>query len=102
MKTPRFMLTALLLGWALSIPSWLQAHCDTLDGPVVKAAQRALEERNASLVLIWVQPADEAEILRVFPESLAASATGNECRSYEENAAPVLCLCAFVVHRLNR
>jgi hypothetical protein len=29
------------------------ALCDDLDGPVVKAAQRALETRNPALVLIW-------------------------------------------------
>ncbi|HAF25574.1 MAG TPA: hypothetical protein DHU55_11780 [Blastocatellia bacterium] len=31
------------------------AHCDTMDGPVVKAAQTALATRNVNLVLIWVQ-----------------------------------------------
>jgi hypothetical protein len=80
MKTTRFILVALLLGWAGSTPSRLQAHCDTLDGPVVKAAQRALEERNASLVLIWVQPADEPEIQRVFRHALAVRGTGAEAR----------------------
>ncbi len=32
-------LSALLLGLALVAPSKLAAHCDGLDGPVVKAAQ---------------------------------------------------------------
>jgi hypothetical protein len=26
-------------------------HCDTLDGPVVKAAKRALEAQNVNLIL---------------------------------------------------
>lgn len=47
------------------------AHCDGMDGPVVKAARRALETRDVNLVLIWVQKNDEAEIRRVFEETLA-------------------------------
>lgn len=46
------------------------AHCDGLDGPVVKAAQKALETANVNLVLIWVQPKDEAEIKRAFEQTL--------------------------------
>ena len=29
-------------------------HCDTMDGPVVRAATRALTERNVNLILPWV------------------------------------------------
>ncbi len=46
------------------------AHCDGLDGPVVKAAQKALETGNVNLVLIWVQQKDEAEIKRAFEQTL--------------------------------
>ena len=42
------------------------AHCDTMDGPVVKAAQKALEKRDLNLILIWVQKKDEAEIKKAF------------------------------------
>jgi hypothetical protein len=47
------------------------AHCDTMDGPVVKAAQRALAARNVNLVLIWVQTKDEPEIKERFRQTLA-------------------------------
>jgi hypothetical protein len=47
------------------------AHCDGMDGPVVKAAQRALETGEVNLVLIWVQKNDEAEIRRAFERTLA-------------------------------
>lgn len=47
------------------------AHCDGLDGPVVKAAQKALETANVNLVLIWVQKADEGEIKKAFQKTLA-------------------------------
>jgi len=48
------------------------AHCDTLDGPVVGAARRALDSGNINLVLIWVQKKkDEAEIRNHFQKTVA-------------------------------
>lgn len=47
------------------------AHCDGVDGPVVKAAQRALETGNVNLVLIWVEKNDEHEIRNAFQKTLA-------------------------------
>ena len=45
------------------------AHCDGLDGPVVAAAQTALQTGNINHVLIWVRPEDAAEIERAFDEA---------------------------------
>lgn len=42
------------------------AHCDTMDGPVVTAAIRAIEQQNVNHALIWVQAADEHEIKEAF------------------------------------
>jgi hypothetical protein len=53
------------------MPARALAHCDGLDGPVVKAAQRALETRNPAFALIWVQESDEREIRTVFEQTLA-------------------------------
>ena len=47
------------------------AHCDTLDGPVVGAARKALESGNINLVLIWVQKKDEVEIRNHFQKTVA-------------------------------
>ena len=47
------------------------AHCDGLDGPVVKAAQRALQSGDVNQVLIWVRPQDSEEIEKAFTETLA-------------------------------
>jgi len=33
---------------------WGIGHCDTMDGPLVKLAVKALEEKNVNLVLPWV------------------------------------------------
>jgi hypothetical protein len=42
-----------------------------MDGPVVTAAQKALDAGNVDLVLIWVQKADEAEIRQAFERTVA-------------------------------
>ena len=46
------------------------AHCDGEDGPVVKAAQQALDTGNVNRVLIWVQHTDEAQIKDAFQKAL--------------------------------
>lgn len=62
---------AVALGLIALMPSRVFAHCDGWDGPVVKAAQRALEIRNPALALIWVQPTDEDLIRKAFDQTLA-------------------------------
>jgi len=63
-------LTVLLLAFFARITP-VFSHCDSMDGPVIKAAQKALETGNVNLVLIWVQPEAEAEIRKVFEHTLA-------------------------------
>lgn len=67
----RTIAVAATLGFFALSPARVLAHCDGLDGPVVKAAQRALETRNPALVLIWVQEKDESEIRSAFQQTLA-------------------------------
>src|ERR1044071_1896748 len=62
---------AMLAAAMVLTPQTARAHCDGLDGPVVKAAQKALEDSNVNLVLIWVQNDDEAEVKRAFERTLA-------------------------------
>ena len=45
-------------------------HCDSLDGPVVKAAAAALEARNVELVLPYVPAESEAEVRQAFEQTL--------------------------------
>ena len=45
-------------------------HCDTLDGPVVKAARLALETRDVNLILPYVPKEGEAEVIRAFDKVL--------------------------------
>jgi len=61
------------LGWALG-------HCDTLDGPVVTLARKALESGKVSLVLPWVRAEDEGEIQRAFDQARSVRNLGAEAR----------------------
>ena len=71
---------AIALVLLLLLPARAVAHCDGLDGPVVKAAQRALAARNPALVLIWVQEKDEREIRAAFEQTLAVRELSPQAR----------------------
>lgn len=62
-------LGVLFLALALA-PRPAAAHCDSLDGPVVVAAQAALDAGDVTGVLKWVRPADEPEIRAAFERTL--------------------------------
>lgn len=55
-------------------------HCDTMDGPVVKAAARALAESDAALVLPYVPREGEDEVKEVFGKTVALRGQGDEAR----------------------
>jgi hypothetical protein len=66
----RFII-AIFVTVVLAVPVRVFAHCDTLDGPVVRAAKAALEKGDVNLVLIWVQKKHEAELKKAFEKTLA-------------------------------
>ncbi|HEX6316796.1 MAG TPA: DUF6448 family protein [Gemmatimonadaceae bacterium] len=72
--------SALTGGLVLLAPDYALAHCDSLDGPVVKAAQQALDTGNVSQVLIWVQADDEPEIRAAFEQALVVRALSPQAR----------------------
>lgn len=61
-------------------PKPVFAHCDGLDGPVVKAAQKALATGDVNQVLIWVQKQDEAGIRKAFEKTLAVRKLNPEAK----------------------
>lgn len=69
------VISALLLA-----PTAAFSHCDGLDGPVVKAARKALETGNVNLVLIWVQKQDEMAIKEAFQKTIAVRKLNPEAR----------------------
>jgi hypothetical protein len=71
MENPRRLAAAALAGAALlaaSAPPAL-AHCDTLDGPVVADARRALEAGDVGPALKWVEAGREAEVREAFAQA---------------------------------
>ena len=76
----RLIAVAAGVGFFALLPARALAHCDGLDGPVVKAAQRALATRNPALVLIWVQGKDEPEIRTAFEQTLAVRELSPQAR----------------------
>jgi hypothetical protein len=55
-------------------------HCDSLDGPVVKAAAAALEARNVELVLPYVPAEGEAEVRQAFAQTLEVEPLASEAK----------------------
>jgi hypothetical protein len=65
--------TCFLAGLALAMfftSSTVQAHCDSLDGPVIAAARAALAKGDVTPVLMWVKADDEPAIRALFAETL--------------------------------
>jgi hypothetical protein len=63
----KFSLLSLLIFSVLIFSSLLTfAHCDTMDGPVIADAKKAIAHTNVNYVLKWVRPQDEAEIKEAF------------------------------------
>lgn len=85
MKGKTLATFAIVFGLFLFACSEAIAHCDTMDGPVVKAAQRALATRNVNLVLIWVQKENETEIKQRFRQTLAVRRLSPEARKLADN-----------------
>jgi hypothetical protein len=53
-------------------PVAASAHCDTLDGPLLETARKALDANDVAPVLAWVQPKGDAEIRRAFQKAVEA------------------------------
>ena len=63
-------LIALILS-LVTLPRVARAHCDTMDGPVVKAAQQALAASDVTPALKWVKPEYEEQVKAAFDKTLA-------------------------------
>ena len=63
-----------------------QAHCDSVDGPVAKAALAALDTGNVNLALPYAPTTAETEIKAVFTQSLKVRALGPEAKTLADRA----------------
>ena len=82
-STFRF-LSFLLLAILLMYSGATSAHCDTMDGPVIADAQKAISENNVNYVLKWVRPQDEAEIKYAFSLSMKVRVLGPEANELSD------------------
>lgn len=71
---PALAITTMILTSAIPRPAL--AHCDTMDGPVVTDAAKALDSGDLTPVLKWVKPHAEPEIRAAFHRVLAVRKGG--------------------------
>jgi hypothetical protein len=57
-----------------------EAHCDSMTGPVVTAAQAALDANDVALILPYVKADSEAELTAAFEQTMAARALGEDAQ----------------------
>jgi hypothetical protein len=69
---------SLLVGLFLSAEAL--GHCDTLDGPVIKDAKKALKTGDVAPVLKWVKKEHETQIRDQFKKTMTVRAKGTEAR----------------------
>lgn len=60
-------------------------HCDSRDGPVVKAARKALETGKVQYVLIWVPKESEKELVDAFDRVMRVRKAGKEARDLTDD-----------------
>ena len=65
---------------SLGLTTMAQAHCDTLEGPVVQAAKQALEKGEITPILKWIKKDNEAEIKAAFAKAVAVRTKGPEAK----------------------
>lgn len=80
MKARNLAVAALSAAAALAWTVPARAHCDTLDGPVVSVARKALDNGNVNPVLAWVQKDDEMDIRDAFQKARSVRKAGGPAK----------------------
>lgn len=65
---------------AVALTEAAHAHCDSLDGPVVRDARTALESGDSTIVRKWVAVDQEPELLEVFEHARAVRTLSAQAR----------------------
>jgi len=86
----REMFTVMLIGLVgallvLASGKLVYAHCDTMNGPVVSAARKALETGDVNHVLIWVKKDDEGQIRAAFKKALEVRKFSPQAKDLADN-----------------
>jgi uncharacterized protein DUF6448 len=86
MKVKLLAATVLSAALLLGAQTGAQAHCDSVDGPVAKAAVAALDTKNVNLALPFAPAAAEPEIKAAFTQALRARALGADAKTLADRA----------------
>lgn len=76
----KFALVLFLVSFIFIFTNTAFAHCNSMEGPVIKASQRAIETGDINYVLIWVQEKDEKEIKKLFEKILIVRKLNDEAK----------------------
>jgi len=76
---PLFILSMLILSTNVTF-----AHCDTMDGPLIADARKALGKNNVNYVLKWVSAANESEIRDIFNLVMKVKGLSPEAKELSE------------------
>lgn len=79
-RQARVVVLAVCAVGCLAINGAAQAHCDSLDGPVVNDARAALGKGDPAGVLKWVRSEAEDEIRAAFARTLEVRSLGDSAR----------------------
>jgi hypothetical protein len=60
------------------------AHCDTMDGPLIADARKAMGQNNVNYVLKWVSAANESEIRDAFNLAMKVKGLSPEAKELSE------------------
>lgn len=64
---------------ASSLPAF--SHCDTMDGPVVADARKAIEQNNVNYALKWVSAENEDEVRNAFDLAMRVRSLNDDAKN---------------------
>ena len=79
-RTRAFMTTITLAAAVSLLPRATRAHCDSLDGPVVIDARKALSTADVTPALKWVATEDQETIRGAFRKTMGVRKVSAEAR----------------------
>ena len=86
MIKPKMLIAAIAVIGLMLAASAAQAHCDSLDGPVAKAVEKALETGNVNPVLAYAPTSAETEIRAALEKSRKVRSLGSDARALADQA----------------
>lgn len=84
--TMKLVTAAIFVASLLASLQQVHAHCDSLDGPVAKAVEKALDSGNVNAVLVYAPATAETEIRASFEKSRKVRGLGPDARVVADQA----------------